>query len=96
MRTELWTKLVMNAAFNAISALTRAHYGRLVADAGAVATMRALIDECVAVARADGVAIDAPDALHAAALKLGAAMAGATSSTPSRISRSVGRPRSTR
>jgi 2-dehydropantoate 2-reductase len=80
-RAALWVKLTMNTAFNAISALTRGRYGVLVADAGIAATMRAAIAECVAVARAEGVTIEDADALHAAALRLGEAMAGATSST---------------
>jgi len=89
-RAELWTKLTMNAAFNAISALTRGRYGLLVADPGIVATMRAAIAECVAVARAEGVPVDDADALHAAALRLGAAMSGATSSTEQDLA--LGRP----
>ncbi|MFN9775284.1 MAG: ketopantoate reductase family protein [Burkholderiales bacterium] len=90
VRAALGTKLTMNAAFNAISALTRARYGELVADAGIAATMRATIGECVAVARAEGVPIDDADALHAAALRLGAAMASATSSTEQDLA--LGRP----
>jgi 2-dehydropantoate 2-reductase len=81
VRAELWTKLVMNASLNAISALTRARYGAIVASPGVAATMRELVAECVAVARADGVSIGDTDALHAAALRLGGAMAEATSST---------------
>jgi 2-dehydropantoate 2-reductase len=87
VRAELWTKLVMNAAFNAISALARARYGAIVADPAVAATMRAVVDECVAVARADGVALQGAETLHAAALKLGAAMAGATSSTEQDLAR---------
>lgn len=87
VRAELWTKLVMNAAFNAISALARARYGPIVEDPGCAATMRALIDECVAVARADGVALGEAAALHASALALGHAMAGATSSTEQDLAR---------
>jgi 2-dehydropantoate 2-reductase len=90
VRAELWTKLVMNAAFNAISALAHARYGSIVADPGTAATMRALIDECVAVARADGVAIGDAATLHEAALRLGEAMATATSSTQQDLAR--GRP----
>jgi 2-dehydropantoate 2-reductase len=90
VRAELWTKLVMNAAFNAISALAHARYGAIVADPGAGATMRALIEECVAVARADGVALGDAATLHDAALRLGQAMAPATSSTQQDLSR--GRP----
>ncbi len=35
VRGELWTKLVMNCAFNAISALGRSRYGPMLDDAGA-------------------------------------------------------------
>lgn len=90
VRAELWTKLVVNAAFNAISALAQARYGSIVADPPTAATMRALIDECVAVARADGVTLDDPAALHDGVLRLGAAMASATSSTAQDLRR--GRP----
>jgi 2-dehydropantoate 2-reductase len=90
IRAELWTKLVMNATFNAMSALAHARYGALVAAPGAVATMRAIVGECVAVARADGVRLPEADELHAAALRLGQAMAGATSSTEQDLAR--GRP----
>jgi len=87
IRVPLWTKLVMNCAFNAASALTRAQYGRLVDDAAIRALMRDVIDECIAVAAADGVALDGADALHADALALGRAMASATSSTSQDIER---------
>jgi 2-dehydropantoate 2-reductase len=90
IRAELWTKLVMNATFNAMSALAHARYGALVAAPGAVATMRSIVGECVAVARADGVRLPEADELHAAALRLGQAMAGATSSTEQDLAR--GRP----
>ena len=30
IETDLWTKMVMNCAYNAISALTRARYGRMI------------------------------------------------------------------
>jgi 2-dehydropantoate 2-reductase len=90
VRAELWAKLVMNATFNAISALTRGRYGPIVADPGLAATARELVAECVAVARADGVPMAEVDALHAAALELGRAMSGATSSTEQDLA--LGRP----
>ena len=37
---EQWKKLIMNCAYNALSALSRARYGRLVADAGSVEVMK--------------------------------------------------------
>ena len=54
----LWTKLVINCAFNAVSALGRARYGRMARDAGTRALMEGTVRESVAVARAAGVALD--------------------------------------
>jgi 2-dehydropantoate 2-reductase len=54
----LWTKLVINCAFNAVSALGRARYGRMARDAGTRALMEGAVRESVAVARAGGVALD--------------------------------------
>jgi 2-dehydropantoate 2-reductase len=54
----LWTKLVINCAFNAISALGRARYGRMVREPGIRALMEGTVRESVAVARAAGVALD--------------------------------------
>ena len=90
VRAELWTKLVMNCVFNAMSALARSRYGPLVERADTRAVARDLVDECVAVARAEGVAVADADTLYEAALRLGQAMAPATSSTEQDIS--LGRP----
>jgi 2-dehydropantoate 2-reductase len=54
----LWTKLVINCAFNAISALGRARYGRMAQEPGIRALMEGTVRESVAVARAAGVALD--------------------------------------
>ncbi len=54
----LWTKLVINCAFNAVSALGRARYGRMARDAGTRTLMEGTVRESVAVARAAGVALD--------------------------------------
>jgi 2-dehydropantoate 2-reductase len=90
VRSELWIKLVMNCAFNAISALGRSNYGRMLADADTRALMRALITECVAVAQADGVPIAGSEEQYGAAMRLGEAMAPANSSTAQDLAR--GRP----
>ncbi len=87
VRVELWEKLVVNCAFNAISALTRQRYGRMVADAGIRDLMRQIIDECVAVAAADGVALADAERQFDAALQIGEAMARATSSTAQDMAR---------
>ncbi len=54
----LWTKLVINCAFNAVSALGRARYGRMAQEPGIRALMEGTVRESVAVARAAGVALD--------------------------------------
>lgn len=83
---ELWAKMAMNCAFNAVSALGRAKYGRIVGDAGAREVLRRAVEETTAVARASGVWL--PDAdLVAAAFRLGEAMSGATSSTAQDLAR---------
>lgn len=56
----LWTKLIINCAYNAASAITQLPYGRLVEQPGMWATMRQAYEECVAVALASGVTLDAP------------------------------------
>jgi 2-dehydropantoate 2-reductase len=89
-RPALWEKLVMNCVFNAISALGRARYARLVADAGARALMAEVVAECVAVAGSEGVPLPPTERLVADALRLGAAMADATSSMAQDLA--AGRP----
>lgn len=80
IEAALWTKLTLNCAFNAVSALAEARYGEMVAESGIRAVMEDAVREAVAVARADGVGLDA-DHLVAATWKLAAALAGQYSST---------------
>lgn len=80
VRAALWVKLVANCAYNAISALGRSRYGPMIDDTDVRALMRDTIAECVAVARADGVALDDTESQYEAALRLGEAMRGASSS----------------
>jgi 2-dehydropantoate 2-reductase len=54
----LWTKLVINCAFNAVSALGRARYGRMAREPLVRALMEGAVRETVAVARASGVGLD--------------------------------------
>lgn len=61
IEADLWTKLIMNAALNAISAVVHATYGDIVAIPESRETVRRLVDECVAVARAGGVSLPATD-----------------------------------
>jgi 2-dehydropantoate 2-reductase len=61
IEADLWTKLIYNAALNAISAVVRAPYGDIVAIAEPRETVRQLVNECVAVARAGGISLPAVD-----------------------------------
>ncbi|MBE7198726.1 MAG: 2-dehydropantoate 2-reductase [Parafilimonas terrae] len=84
----LWGKLILNCAYNALSALTQLPYGRLVRGEGVVAAMTDVVQECVAVAGAAGVVV-APDILDQV-LSLSTTMADQRSSTAQDLAR--GRP----
>jgi 2-dehydropantoate 2-reductase len=86
---ELWTKMAMNCAYNAISALTRARYGRMVEFPAVRGLMERALAETVAVARAEGVPLS-ESAMLEAAYRLAEKMSGATSSTAQDVAR--GRP----
>lgn len=62
---ELWMKLLVNCAYNAISAVAQAPYGQLVALPEIGELQRAVVHEVVAVAAADGVALSLESALQA-------------------------------
>ncbi len=51
----LWTKLIINCAYNALSAITTLPYGKLVQHAGVEQVLRDIVDECLAVAAKAGV-----------------------------------------
>jgi len=84
---ELWTKLVINCAYNAISALGRTRYGLIKDNPLTRDVIRQVIAEVVAVATAAGVFLPDAEHLTTAALKLGQAMAEATSSTAQDLAR---------
>ena len=52
---ELWAKLVINCVYNPLSAITRQPYAVLAAQPGMHDVMRDVLDECLRVAKADGV-----------------------------------------
>jgi 2-dehydropantoate 2-reductase len=52
-----WEKLLWNAAFNSVTALTRSKVGNVIDDIDGAALLRALMNEIVAVAEAEGVAL---------------------------------------
>ncbi|MBV8074502.1 MAG: 2-dehydropantoate 2-reductase [Candidatus Eremiobacteraeota bacterium] len=86
IETELWTKLILNCAYNAISALTQARYGRISADPHARAVMLRATREALAVAHASGVALSETDTVESV-LRLADRMPEATSSTAQDIAR---------
>ena len=57
VRGALWAKLTLNCAYNAVSAITQLPYGKTVPGVGIQEVTRDLVDECLAVAAADGVTI---------------------------------------
>lgn len=86
IHAELWTKLIMNCAYNAISALSLARYGRVLQNAGTRDLMRRVTEEALAVAHAAGVAIPAQEMVESV-YRLGEAMPQALSSTAQDIAR---------
>ena len=83
---DLWTKLVMNCTYNAVSAVTGSRYLPIKNNPLTRDVMKGLIEEVVAVANAAGIQIATANHLMEAALKLGDAMASATSSTQQDLS----------
>ena len=81
----LWAKLIVNCAYNALSAITQLPYGRLVAQPGVPAVMRDLVDECLALAKA--AKVDVPGDMHAATRRIGETMPGQFSSTAQDLAR---------
>lgn len=82
---ELWTKLVVNCAYNALSALGQAPYGKLIVSDGIKAVMRDVVDEALAVAKASQVRM--PADLLASVYKIADAMPEQMSSTAQDVAR---------
>src|SRR3984957_10593722 len=85
VRGALWAKLILNCVYNALSAITQLPYGRLVKGEGVTLVMRDLVDECVAVAKADDVTI--PGDVDAAVRKIAETVPGQYSSTAQDLAR---------
>ncbi|BDC40530.1 ketopantoate reductase family protein [Paraburkholderia terrae] len=85
VRGALWAKLILNCAYNALSAITQLPYGRLVKGEGVTTVMRDVVDECLAVAKADGVTI--PGDIDKAVRMIAETMPGQYSSTAQDLSR---------
>ena len=63
--TELWSKLMVNCAYNAISGLAQASYGELVGVAAVRELQRTVVAEVVAVAAAEGIDLPLAPSLEA-------------------------------
>lgn len=83
---ELWAKMIINCAYNAVSALGRARYHRLASNPWTRAVLIKAIEEAVAVARAAAVRLPDPDLVEVG-LKIAETMAHATSSTAQDLAR---------
>jgi 2-dehydropantoate 2-reductase len=81
----LWTKLIINCAYNAMSAIAQLPYGELVSQPHVPKTMRDVFDECIAVAHADGITL--PDNLWQALTDIAVNMAAQRSSTAQDLAR---------
>lgn len=86
IEADLWTKLIINCAYNAISALSRARYGRIVRMSWTREVMQQVIVEAAAVARAEGVRF-VNDNLVEIGLQLAEKMANTISSTAQDLAR---------
>ena len=83
---ELWVKLVVNCAYNALSAITQLPYCKVIEGVGIREIMRAVVEESLAVARASDVTM-APDLL-AKVYNIAQAMPKQYSSTAQDLARS--------
>jgi 2-dehydropantoate 2-reductase len=81
---ELWTKLIWNCALNAVSALGRAKYGEIAANAEARKVLDVLVGEVFAVATAAGIrfpTLENVEAARAGAFRIASQMTETRSST---------------
>lgn len=81
----LWAKLIANCAYNALSAISQLPYARLVQGEGVEAVMRDVVDECLAVARAEGVTV--PGDIREAVQRIARTMPTQLSSTAQDLAR---------
>lgn len=88
VQDALWAKLIINCAYNGLSAISQLQYGALVREPHVREVMRQVFEEGVAVARAEGVDVSAD--LWQELEAIAANMATQTSSTAHDLVR--GRP----
>lgn len=83
---ELWSKLMVNCAYNAISGLAQANYGQLVASPAIRELQQSVVREVVALAAAEGINLPLAPSLEAMA-RIAMAMSGQLSSTAQDMAR---------
>jgi 2-dehydropantoate 2-reductase len=81
----LWAKLIVNCAYNALSAIAQLPYGRMIGVGGVVDVMRDVVRECLEVATRLGVSL--PDNIMETVFGIAASMPNQLSSTAQDISR---------
>lgn len=85
VRGALWLKLILNCAYNAVSAISQLPYGKTAAGEGVQDVMRDVVNECLAVAKADGVSVTGD--VDASVRMIAEAMPGQFSSTAQDLAR---------
>lgn len=81
----LWSKLIVNCAYNALSAIPQLPYGRVVEVEGAHEVMQDVLAECLAVASAAGIAV--PEETAQTLASLAASMPNQYASTAQDVAR---------
>ena len=81
----LWAKLIVNCAYNALSAITQLPYGRLVQGADVPRVMSDVVDECLALARA--CSVEVPRDMHETVRRIAQTMPAQYSSTAQDLAR---------
>jgi 2-dehydropantoate 2-reductase len=81
----LWAKLIINCGYNALSAITQLPYGQLIEGEGVQDLMRAVVQECLAVAQGDAVTV--PADMWEQVLAIAPTMPGQLSSTAQDLAR---------
>ena len=82
---QLWAKLMINCAYNGLSAITQMPYGRIVVGEGIREVIDDIVNECLAVAKADGVTVQ--DDIRTAVAGIAQSMATQISSTAHDVAR---------
>lgn len=85
VRAALWFKLIINCAYNALSAITQMPYGKLVERDGVTRVIDDVLSECLTVADAEKITL--PGDIHAAVRGIARSMAGQRSSTAQDLAR---------